>query len=439
MQTDSNVLRILVACLPALLAQPAFCAPSPWLMPDRPQGVYAAGETVRWKLADYVAPTGAVREARYTIKSGGLTVVGEGVLPVVSNGVEIVASLDAPNSLLVEATLPGPTGTTVRASGGALVAPERIAPSMPRPDDFDAFWDAKLAELAQVPVNPRLEAVETGIEGVDYWKVALDNIRGTTVHGQLARPAKGDKLPALLIVQWAGVYPLQKGWVTDRAREGWLTFNINAHDLPIDQPEAFYAEQKAGALKDYPGIGNDDRETSYFLRMYLSCCRAVDYLVERDDWDGRTLVVTGGSQGGLQALMVAGLRPRVSAVLACVPAGCDMTGPVVGREPGWPKWHWKVQGRDADKVRTASRYYDVVNFASRIQCPVLVGFGLLDRTCPSAGVMAALNQIPSAKESVILPRGEHQDRHGAHARYYARFGAWLAALRRGQPVPVAAP
>ena len=47
--------------------------------------------------------------------------------------------------------------------------------------------------------------------------------------------------------------------------------NINAHDLPIDQPTEFYKQQAAGPLKNYPYIGNDDREKSYFLRMYLSC------------------------------------------------------------------------------------------------------------------------------------------------------------------------
>lgn len=57
---------------------------------------------------------------------------------------------------------------------------------------------------------------------------------------------------------------MQKGWVGDRAAEGWLALNINAHDLPIDESPQFYTAQNAGPLKDYPAIGNDDRETSYF-------------------------------------------------------------------------------------------------------------------------------------------------------------------------------
>ena len=85
----------------------------------------------------------------------------------------------------------------------------------------------------------------SGKPNIDYWKITLDNIRGTHIQGQLARPKQGDKFPALLIVQWAGVYPLQKSWVTDRAGEGWLVLNIDAHDLPIDEPADFYQSRIA--------------------------------------------------------------------------------------------------------------------------------------------------------------------------------------------------
>jgi cephalosporin-C deacetylase-like acetyl esterase len=239
------------------------------------------------------------------------------------------------------------------------------------------FWRTKIRELAAVPVRPVLQRAESGMESVNYWKITLDNIRGTKVQGQLARPTAGAKLPALLIVQWAGVYPLDKYWATSRAREGWLTLNINAHDLPIDAPAEYYKQQADTALKDYPAIGNEDRDTSYFLRMYLSCYRATEYLASRHDWDGKTLVVMGTSQGGLQAIMTASLHPRVTALLANVPAGCDQTGPLVGRQPGWPMWYYQTKGKDAAKVIQTSKYYDVVNFASRVKCPALIAVGLI--------------------------------------------------------------
>jgi cephalosporin-C deacetylase-like acetyl esterase len=240
------------------------------------------------------------------------------------------------------------------------------------------------------------------------------------------------------MVQWAGVYPLQKSWVVDRAAEGWLVLDIQAHDLPTDEPESFYQEQFAGPLKNYWAIGNDQRETSYFLRMYLSCHRAAEYLTRRADWDGKTLVVMGGSQGGQQALVTAGLHPKITAALAVVPAGCDMLGPEAGRAPGWPHWYSNVEGgKNPQSVREASRYFDVANFTRRIKCPVLVGLGLMDEVCPPAGILAAVNQISAPKEVIILPRAAHQDAHDTHGDYVRRcYGVWLPALRQGQVAPV---
>ena len=404
---------------------------------DHSNGVYSAGEPVRWSVVARSA-SGTVDAVRYTLKKGGMTELRTGTLALTNGTGVITETFAGPGTLLAEVTVPGATGALARALGGGVASPSGIALSAPRPDDFDAFWAGKLEELSRVPANPGLEPGISGLTNVNYWTITMDNIRGTRIRGQIARPVAGDKLPALLIVQWAGVYPLQKGWVTDRAREGWLALNINAHDLPIAETNTFYKEQSEGPLKDYPAIGNTNRETSYFLRMYLSCYRAADYLTTRPDWDGRTLVVTGGSQGGLQAVMVAGLHPKITAALASVPAGCDMLGPDVGRSPGWPMWYWKTEGKDTNAVRQASRYYDVANFASRVKCPLLVGLGLVDQTCPPAGVFAMLNQVPGPREIVILPKAGHQDVRGTHAAYYARLTAWLAALREGKPAPVRA-
>lgn len=392
------------------------------LTPDHTNGYYQAGATVRWQV---VAEGAVSNEVGYVVKSGGLIDIAKGKTSLRAGKGGIESRLAAPGTLLLEATAFGVTGEIIRALSGAAFSADQIQPSSPRPPDFDSFWQAKLDELAAVPTNSVLTPVGCDRPNVDYWQIAMDNIRNTHIRGQIARPKQGQHLPALLIVQWSGVYPLQAQWVVDRAAAGWLALNINAHDLPIDQPNAFYSAQSAAALKDYCHIGRDDREKSYFLRMYLSCFRAADYLAHRPDWDGRTLVVTGMSQGGMQAFVTAGLHPRVTAVLAEVPAGCDMQGPKVGRAPGWPF--------------DAGPYYDVVNFASRIKCPVLAGVGLIDTTCPPAGVFAACKQLAGPREIVLLPNGGHgeQGQNHSHAPYRTRFDAWMSALRQGQPPPPA--
>lgn len=399
--------------------------------PDHPNGVYHVGQTVHWHIQWDGGATAPVAVA-YVLKKGGLTEVRKDSLSLQNGSADLAYRMDGPGTALLEVR-PSGNGGGQRTLSGVVTDPDRIQPSAPRPPDFDEFWAAKVRELQAVPPDPQLESADSAKPGVSYWKITLNNIRGTHIHGQLARPAEGGKLPALLIVQWAGVYRLQKAWAVDRASEGWLVLNIQAHDLPIDEPESFYRDQSNGPLKDYPAIGNESRDTSYFLRMYLSCYRAADYLAHRPDWDGKTLAVMGGSQGGLQALMTAGLYRKITAAMAEVPAGCDMLGPEVGRSPGWPMWYWQTSGKDAQKVRDTSRYFDVVNFASRIRCPVLVGIGLIDETCPPAGVLAATNLIKSPKEVILLPRGAHQDENNSHQAYGSRlWSAWLPALRQGR-------
>ena len=337
---------------------------------DRASGVYHVGDTVHWSVR-WHGDSSPAPAAHYVLKSGGLKETAHGELVFRENVATLDAPFTAPNTMLLEVDWE-PKGPTHRLLAGAVADGERIAPAGSRPSDFDAFWRAKIAELKTVPINPQLTVGDSGRPGVDYEKITLDNIRGTHIEGQLARPAIGKKFPALLIVQWAGVYPLQKGWAVDRAGDGWLTLNLEAHDIPIDNPPTYYTALSAdgGALHNYWNVGNDDRDKSYYLRMYLSCYQAIEYLKTRPDWDGKTLVVTGTSQGGQQTLMIAGLHPdNVTAAIALVPAAADMLAPEAGRASGFPNWFFNTQGKDAAKVHEASRYYDPANFATQNSLP----------------------------------------------------------------------
>ncbi len=424
-------LRLLLF-VPALFCIAPSFAQEITVTPVKPGGVYAIGEKIVWRVGVTGEGASGIEKVRYVLKKGGLTEIKQGELTLKDGAADLETSLDSPGTILAELSAAPADKKAIRNFAGAVVEPDKIAPSATRPADFDRFWNSKIKELAAVPVNPVLTPGESGSPTVDYWKISLHNIRGTKIQGQLAKPKAPGKYPALLIVQWAGVYPLAKGWATGQAQGGWLTLNINAHDLPIDASADFYKEQNAKGLGQYAAIGNDDRETSYFLRMYLSCYRAADYLASRPDWDGKTLVVMGGSQGGLQAMMIGGLHPKVTALLANVPAGCDQTGPQVGRQPGWPMWYYNAKDKNKAKVVEASRYYDVVNFASRIKCPALIAAGLIDQTCPPAGIVAAFNQIKGPKELVLMERSEHQEKNKSQAAYYIRSNEWLKNIKAGK-------
>jgi cephalosporin-C deacetylase-like acetyl esterase len=162
--------------------------------------------------------------------------------------------------------------------------------------------------------------------------------------------------------------------------------------------------------------------------MYLRDSRALDYLLTRGDWDGKTIVLMGGSMGGQQSLALAGLRPeKISAVLVCVPAGADSNGDLHDRKAGYPDWR-----SDDPAVMKTALYFDTVNFASRIKAPVLAGIGFIDTISPPAGIFTMLNQIRRPVEALPMIESEHDNLTPDKGRTCpARTDEILDLVRRG--------
>jgi cephalosporin-C deacetylase len=372
--------------------------------PHRASGIYDVGDTVGWTVTP--GPEAPAYTFKWTIRRNNAVVLKEGTLDLSSGRATIEIAGDQPGMIYVAvqavgAGAPLTGGNTGRNTGfyaaGAAVAPAKIGLSAPRPADFDAFWDGKLAEQAKIPIDAALTPVETDVPGVTMSIFELRAL-GSKARGYVARPAGEGKYPALIQLQYAGVYALNARAAARRAAEGWLILNLDSHDkLPSDP---------AGNVpRSYQSAGNTDRETSYFLNMYLRGSRVLDYLLTRPDWDGKTIVLTGGSMGGQQSLALAGLRPgKISAVLVCVPAGADSNGDLHGRKAGYPNW----PSDNPDVMKTAL-YFDSVNFASRITAPVMAGLGFIDTISPPAGVWTAINQLAGPVEVLPMVESEHDN------------------------------
>lgn len=144
-------------------------------------------------------------------------------------------------------------------------------------------------------------------------------------------------------------------------------------------------------------------------KVYLACVRAIDYLTSLDEWDGKNVIVQGGSQGGALALITAGLDSRVTLCVANHPALSDMAGYKAGRADGYPHFFTKLNNYHTDtqeKLQTMA-YYDVVNFARQINIPVYLTWGYNDNTCPPTTSYIVYNTLTCPKEALITPINEH--------------------------------
>jgi cephalosporin-C deacetylase len=372
---------------------------------DRPDALYSVGETVTFHAT--VTEDGrplAEGEARYVLSNDGSNTLGDGALPLTGEPIEVSGALDHPGFLRCQVTYTGSDGKAHSATAAGGFDPLEVKPSMGVPEDFDAFWAGKRSELAKVPMNPVLTEVESPVEGVACFDVQVACLGGMPVSGYLARPADAQpkSLPAVLWVHGAGTR--SSVLRAEVAAEGMLVLDINAHGIPNGKPVEYYRELEAGKLKNYRHDGRDDRETCYFLGMYLRLMRAMDYLTAQPEWDGKILMVRGSSQGGGQSLVAAGLDSRVTALFSNVPAMCDHTGTI----NGWPRLVPRdAAGKPDPQVQQVSRYFDAMNFATRTTADAFLAVGFIDNTCRPTTVYAAYNNLRGKKRMLNKPLMTH--------------------------------
>lgn len=409
-----GILELLALILFAYLAEPQRLHFEPF----KSSGTYCLGEKAGWTVTLAEGAAGTAPKYTYEIKRNNLDEIKSGTLDFTSGSTTIEVTLEEPAMIYVTVSAEGSTPASA-VHLGAAISPAQLKPSVSRPADFDAFWDAKLHGLGLIALDPLVTPVASP-GGVELSTVRVQ-CWGSHTQGYLAKPAKPGKFPALVLFQHAGVYAMRPHAAVKRAAEGWLAFDVVAHDLP---PHA-----AGNASRNYETIGNTDRETSYFLRMYLRGARAVDYITSRAEWDGKTLVLLGTCMGGQQALVTAALCPQVTAVIVNQPSGADSHGELHGRKAGYPYWPSKDP-----KVMATALYFDVVNFAPRIQAPVLASMGFIDTTSPPAGIWTVLNQIPGPKEVVTMIELDHTSRTPDQLGIFrSRASAVLDVLLHGGP------
>jgi len=411
-----NPFRILLPamCAGMFTAAPLFAkeaGPAWTVRADHENALYQTGETATFTVTlgegSTIAPDA---ELFWTMSKDGVDPKTSGKVKLQGGKATLTGKLDEPGFLLCRVTAEA-DGKGAAGAWGVGYSPERIGRSMPFPQEFDAFWKDQLDKLAAVPQNPALTPVEGVKEpNVEAFDTRVDCV-GVKVSGYFARPkgAQPKSLPIILTLHGAGVRSAGLGGTTNLASQGMLAMDINAHGIDNGKDEAFYKALSDGELRDYRAIGRDSREKGYFVNMFLRAKRALDFLCAQPEWDGKTVIVSGGSQGGFQAFAAAALDDRVTVMVAMVPAGCDHSGMLANRIAGWPKMVPVTDGRPDPAILEASRYVDNVNFATRCKAKVaIVSTGFVDGVCPPTSVYAAYNELPVKDKTMInIPGAGH--------------------------------
>ncbi|MBE6300843.1 MAG: acetylxylan esterase [Parabacteroides distasonis] len=298
---------------------------------------------------------------------------------------------------------------------------DKIKPTVSEPKDFDSFWNEAIESARKLPLDPIITLVPeqcTSTKNVYHVNFQNDG-SGSRVYGWLMVPKKPGKYPAVLQVPGAGVYAH-----TPFSELGGdiITLMIGIHGIPFDMQKNVYNQLYNGALRSYHRINMNNKNTHYYKRVYVGCVRAIDFIYTLPEFDGKTLGVTGRSQGGALSIVTAALDSRVKFLAALYPALCDHTGYLHNRASGWPHY-FRLKKPVEGEVETLS-YFDVVNFARRVKVQGYYSWGYNDMTCPPTSMYSAYNVIPGEKE-LHLYLDTH---HWFYPEQMGKLRAWLRMM-----------
>ena len=400
-----NVISVLILLAFQIFAQPARQLVQIVVTPDHPDWTYKTGDKAVFTVQVFKnnVPLDGV-EVKYNIQPEQMKAMDEGTLKLKKG----TATVEAPKfrnpgflRCNVSVDVDGKTYSSYATAG---FDPDKIEPTTTLPADFQEFWEKGKQDLAKIPMKPVMTLMpERCTDKVDVYHVSINNTKGK-MYGILCKPKAEGKYPAILHVPGAGIRPYY-GDIAG-AEKGFITFMIGIHGIPVNLDPGVYTDLATGALEGYQVTNMDDKEFYYYKRVYLGCVRSIDFIESLQCFDGKTIGVTGGSQGGALSIITAGLDNRIDYLAAFYPALSDLTGYLNDRAGGWPHMFRSTFTNKPEKIET-SKYYDVVNFARFVKVPGWYSWGYNDNVCPPTSMHAAYNVIPGKKELHIFQETQH--------------------------------
>ena len=281
-------------------------------------------------------------------------------------------------------------------------------------EEISKFWERTRAALAEVEMDAAVEPVqqsdvftmEGGIKTRFISKVVMTSFEGKRIRAWYTIPSgqpPSRGWPAIMEVPgYGGILTLPAHLV----QYGYATLSL----YPRSQGESLKEwEVEHGTRLVY---NVTDKDHYYYRGAYMDCVRGLDFLHSRPEIDTSRMGVWGSSQGGGLTLATAALDRRVSAAVAGVPWLCNFPVAAEITTNPYVELHDYLaehpQKRDAALATLA--YFDQLNLADAITCPVLIGSAIIDEVHPLRTVMPVFEKILAMKSILIYPDLDHDYR-----------------------------
>ena len=299
----------------------------------------------------------------------------------------------------------------------------------PRPADFDAYWNAAIAEMKAVDPQVELRPAKFQVDFAECFHLYFTGVRGARVHAKFIRPKNIPHCGAG-IVEFHGYAGRSADWT------GLLAHTARGMSVAaLDCRGQGGLSQDAGGQRGNTHHGHiirgldDAPDRLLFRDIFLDTAQLAGIMMAMPEIKNDRVGAQGGSQGGALTLACAALEPRVKRAAATHPFLCDYKR-VWEMDQAKDAYHelrtyfrhFDAQHERAHEIFTRLGYIDIQHLAPRIKAEVLMGTGLMDSICPPSTQFAAYNKITAKKRVEIFPDFGHENMPGFSDQVYAFMG-----------------
>ena len=262
-------------------------------------------------------------------------------------------------------------------------------PPLTCPSDFDSFWRATWEELQQTPLELSFRHTPAHTPQLRWF--SCRSLNDATIQGYLL--SWNDNRQRPLVVHSHGY--------NDQVRPNRHCFERGMHVCGIDiRGFGRSAEALRRAPEGYMLSGIDSKH-SYVLRgAVCDYARAIDVAEAAiGDRIGRTVLEGTSFAGGL-AIMAEAQAQRADLLVVAVPTfGWHAGRRRLVKYGSGAEINAFISARPELERATMDTlcYFDSMNFAPKIRCPVLVGVGLRDDVVPAPTVFAIANHFTAPR------------------------------------------
>lgn len=286
---------------------------------------------------------------------------------------------------------------------------EDYLPPLTKNPDFTVFWEKSLAQGRGVPLHPEREKCEFPYRSIEVYRISYCGYDQTPLIGWFLLPVeRSEKLPCVLCYHGFGgarAFPHHYLPLTD------LGCAVLAMDVRGQNGESGdLTGYRTGGGASVMCHGLLDKEEYYLRRLYIDAVKAIDFAALQPEVDSGRILVNGGSQGGALSMAAACLDRRVSYCFCDVPSNSDLPNRVQGFHGSFSAVsdYLKSHPCQEAQVYDTLSYFDLMNMAEWISCPVFASVGLKDTVCPAKCYYASYNRIRAEKEIHVYPLSGHE-------------------------------